>query len=83
MNDMEQARLIRNIKAAKRILDDQDVPPVEMIPCPFCGGMNLTAMAQQYVECIDCKARGPLAFDITGALPAWHRRSARETESKP
>lgn len=74
MNELEQARLFRTVRAAKKILDEQDAPPIEMVPCPFCGSMSLTAMAAQYVECLDCRARGPMAPDLGNAITCWHRR---------
>ena len=42
-------------------------------PCPFCGGIYS-------VVCVDCEARGPLAYRADNACVLWNRRVRDDAE---
>jgi hypothetical protein len=52
-----------------------------LLPCPFCGESDarvekrgLPPLTQQWIECCECGARGPMAdFDVRN--PEWNRRA--------
>lgn len=77
ISNFESARMAKVFKKARETLDNQEAPPIEMLPCPFCsaGPINLTAMSGQYVECLQCHARGPLTPDLANALATWSIRN--------
>jgi len=53
---------------------------IRIKPCPFCGNkdtdkikiQNVTGIMQ--VECLVCKAAGPLAKDFYDVVDAWNSR---------
>lgn len=49
----------------------------ELLPCPFCGGKNLTVVNGCWVKCLNlhCGARGPMdTRDEAEAITAWNTR---------
>jgi hypothetical protein len=59
---------------------------VLLLPCPFCGSINLRYQfsgSQGYIECNECGTQGPCderaadpICDIEAANSAWNRRAA-------
>jgi Lar family restriction alleviation protein len=53
----------------------------ELLPCPFCGGKELTTegcLWYQVVYCLTCEAEGPVADALPNpenAIAAWNRRA--------
>ena len=52
----------------------------DLLPCPFCGGTNLTVCAA-WVECA-CSAYGP-GFDDADARAAWNTRATPKPRRDP
>ena len=51
--------------------------PPSRKPCPFCGGTNIdrNCIGKEYwLYCKTCRAFGPAADNIIGAVEAWNRR---------
>jgi Lar family restriction alleviation protein len=62
-------------------MNDNEQTPIELLPCPFCGGevlylMDMTSMF--YVYCDQCFASGPDDGTISGAREAWNRGSENQ-----
>ena len=79
MDDIKSATL-GNKEAAKRLTDAG-----VLLPCPFCGGEGRwAALFDDWVECVNCGARGPLCETEYRACLAWNTRapilSEREME---
>lgn len=50
---------------------------IKLKPCPFCGGENVSFVADRHaVVCKRCKARGGIAPDEDMALSMWNDRRA-------
>ena len=47
---------------------------LELLPCPFCGGMPWHAHPAKRIIC-KCGGAGPWGFDSDGAIAAWNRRA--------
>ena len=55
---------------------------MELKACPFCGGeAEVEAEDGIYsVVCVDCEARGPLAYRADNACVLWNRRVRDDAE---
>lgn len=79
MDDIKLA-MLGNKEAAKRLTEAG-----VLLPCQFCGGKGRwAALFDDWVECVDCGARGPLCETEYRARLAWNTRtpilSAEEME---
>lgn len=55
----------------------------ELLPCPYCGGKNLTVIIDEYfdaVACRDCESSGPTGKNARDAIKAWNKRQVATNE---
>ncbi len=64
--------------------DPKHTEPVDLLPCPFCGGEpRIAGMAEDYVECTECDATVGLdGNNPEGPIAAWNTRTAAEAASR-
>jgi len=57
---------------------------VKLLPCPFCGGENLSmdewGETNFYVVCDTCETTGPEAYEEAKAIEKWNTRPHGETK---
>lgn len=51
----------------------------ELLPCPFCGGTDLSTSLGSRVECRSCGAGGPVVITKDARIE-WNRRAALPRE---
>lgn len=57
---------------ATRLIDEMQ--PITVLPCPFCGGTDIRNADNRYMFCYDCEADGPV--DGNGrAIEVWNKRA--------
>ena len=55
-----------------------DVKYPELLPCPFCGGIDLVVlrgMTESFVQCNGCEASASFAPEDAVAIAAWNTRA--------
>jgi len=69
-----------NRELADHMLREEDAAArwVELMPCPFCGGVakHTFVMDDHWVACTVCRASGKIANTRQHAVDAWNTRTA-------
>lgn len=69
-----------NLTDSKAFTDEREVGGIEareLLPCPFCGGDNLTEVGDDgdyYVGCLGCHTCGPSGTNREEGRALWNRR---------